>query len=64
MQELTLTLIAISVLLPAISIASFIIGYNINASKPVFKPKKKEKPSENQKMLDRIENATIYKTEK
>lgn len=64
MQELTITLIAISVMLPAISIAAFIIGYNINASKPIMKPKRKSKPSENDTMLDRINRATVYKTEK
>ncbi len=49
-----------SVLLPILSIAFFIIGYNVNAPKKIFKPTpKKKKPTEDEKMLERIDNARI-----
>lgn len=47
------------------SIASFIIGYNINAPKKIMQmPKKQEEkePTETEKMLERIENAQVYTT--
>ena len=57
-----LVIIAVlSVLLPVISIASFIIGYNVNAQKKILKPKpkaKKEK-TEDEIMLERIDNARV-----
>ena len=56
-----LAVIAIlSVLLPVMSIASFVIGYNVNAPKRILarKPKKAE-PTEDEKMLERIDNARI-----
>ena len=44
-------------------IASVILGYNINASKKIFTLPKKIKPTEDEIMMERIENAQVYKTE-
>lgn len=54
----------LAALLPVMSIASFIIGYNVNAQKKIFKaPEKKRKPTADEILLERIENAQVYKTE-
>lgn len=53
---------ALSVLLPVMSIAFFIIGYNMNAPKKIRVAPKKEKKreqTEDEKMLERIDNARI-----
>ena len=54
-------IIVLAALLPVMSISSFLIGYNVNAQKKVFVPKKKEKreQSEDEKMLERIDNARV-----
>ena len=60
-MELVL-IMALSVLLPIMSIAFFIIGYNMNAQTKIrVAPKKKTKhiPTENEKMLERIDNARV-----
>lgn len=56
-----IAIIVLAVLIPAMSIASFIIGYNVNAQKKIFKPKPKEKKgmTEDEIMLDRIDKARI-----
>ena len=57
-----LVIIAVlSVLLPIFTIAGFIIGYNVNAPRKVLVPKKKEKRelTEDEKMLERIDNAKV-----
>ena len=36
-------IIVLAALLPVMSISSFLIGYNVNAQKKIFVPKKKEK---------------------
>jgi hypothetical protein len=57
-----IVLIVMAVLLPIMTINAFIIGYNMNAPKKIrVTPKKKEKhePTENEKMLERIDNARI-----
>lgn len=57
----TIALIAMSVLLPIASIASFVIGYNINADKKIFRRKPKPAPpTDDELMLDRIDNAKVY----
>lgn len=54
-------IIVLAALLPIMSISSFLIGYNVNAQKKIFVPKKKEKreQSEDEKMLERIDNARV-----
>ena len=54
-------IIVLAALLPIMSISSFLIGYNVNAQKKVFVPKKKEKreQTEDEKMLERIDNARV-----
>lgn len=54
-------IIVLAALLPIMSISSFLIGYNVNAQKKILVPKKKEKreQSEDEKMLERIDNARV-----
>lgn len=54
-------IIVLAALLPVMSISSFLMGYNVNAQKKIFVPKKKEKreQSEDEKMLERIDNARV-----
>lgn len=54
-------IIVLAALLPVMSISSFLIGYNVNAQKKILVPKKKEKreQSEDEKMLERIDNARV-----
>ena len=56
-------LIAVLILafaLPIFTISAFVIGYNVNAQKKLFKaPKKKAEPTEDEVMLDRIDKATV-----
>ena len=49
----------LAALLPILTITAFVIGYNCNAPKKILKPHKKQKPTEDQIMLDRIDKATI-----
>lgn len=57
---MVIALIVMSALLPIFSITAFIIGYNVNAQKKIFKlPKKAEDPTPEQEMLDRIDKATV-----
>ena len=59
MELIVITVLA--VLMPIMSIASFVIGYNVNAQKKILKPKpkKKEKKTEDEIMLERIDNARV-----
>jgi len=52
-------IVVLAALLPIMTIAGFIIGYNINASRRIFVPKKKHKPTADEIMLDRIDKATV-----
>lgn len=54
-------LISMSVLLPVMTITAFVIGYNVNAQKKILKPKPKpkEEKSENEIMIERINNARV-----
>ena len=51
----------LSALLPIMSILSFIVGYNISAPRKILAPKKKagHDMSEDEKMLERIDNARV-----
>lgn len=58
-MELIMIMI-LAVLLPIMTITGFIIGYNVNATRKIFKPKpKKKEQSEDEKMLERIDNARV-----
>ena len=53
-------LIAMSFLLPIMTISAFVVGYNVNAQKKILKPKpKKKEKTEDEIMLERIDNARI-----
>jgi len=57
-------MLVMTIITPVMCIVSFIIGYNINAPKKIFRlPEKKVKPTEDELMLERIEKAQVYKTE-
>ena len=62
MEYLPVMLIIMSVLTPILCIASFIVGYNVNAPKKIMKIRKKSKEelTEDEKMLQRIDNAKVY----
>ena len=59
MELVVITVLA--ALLPIMSIASFIVGYNISAPRKILVPKKKEerKLTEDEAMLERINNARV-----
>ena len=53
-------IIALACLLPIFTIAGFVIGYNVNAPKKIFRmPQKKAEPTADEIMLDRIDKATV-----
>jgi type IV secretory pathway component VirB8 len=56
-----IAIIVLAALLPIMSISSFLIGYNVNATKKVFVPKKKEthEKTQDEIMLERIDNARV-----
>lgn len=56
-----IVIIVLASLLPIMCIASFIIGYNVNAPKKIFTIPKKEKTelSEDEMMLERIDKARV-----
>ena len=54
-----IAIIVLAALLPIMSITFFIIGYNVNATKRIFVPKKKHKPTKDEIMLERIDKATV-----
>ena len=59
MELIVITIL--SVLLPVMSISSFLIGYNVNAQRKILVPKKKDKRelTEDEKMLERIDKAKV-----
>lgn len=59
MTEICLLIMAI--LTPFLTISAFVIGFNLNAPKKILakKPKASEK-TEEQTMLERIDNAQVY----
>ena len=56
-----IVIVALSVLLPIMTIAAFVVGYNVNAPKKILKPKPKKKAgkTEDEIMLERIDNARV-----
>ena len=56
-----IAIIVLAALLPIMSITSFIIGFNVNAQKKMFRlPKKAEsEPTEDELMLERIDKARV-----
>jgi len=65
METLALMVLVMAVITPILCIASFIVGYNVNAQRKILKlPEKKREPTADEVMLERIENAKVYKTEK
>ena len=49
----------LSGLLPIFTITAFVIGYNVNAPKKLFKRHKKHVPTEDEAMLERIDKVTL-----
>lgn len=49
----------LAVLMPIMTIAAFVIGYNCNAPKKILKHSKKRKPTNDELMLERIDKATL-----
>lgn len=62
MEYMAILFLIMAVITPVLCIASFIIGYNVNAPKKIFRPKKKDKGelTEDEKMLQRIDSASVY----
>lgn len=56
-----IAIIVLAALLPIMTIAGFIVGYNVNAPKKIFRlPKKAEtEPTEDELMLERIDKARV-----
>lgn len=53
-------IIVLAALLPIMTIVGFIVGYNVNAPRKIFKlPQKKAEPTADEIMLDRIDKATV-----
>ena len=53
-------IIVLAALLPIMTIAGFVIGYNVNAPRKIFRmPAKKKEPTADEVMLDRIDKATV-----
>ena len=53
-------IIVLTALLPIMTIAGFVVGYNVNATRKIFKmPAKKKEPTADEIMLDRIDKATV-----
>lgn len=49
----------LAVLMPIMTIAAFVIGYNCNAPKKILKHSKKRTPTKDELMLERIDKATL-----
>lgn len=48
-------------LCPVLTITAFIVGYNVNATKKIFKlPEKERALTADEEMLKRIDEATVY----
>lgn len=56
-----IAIIVLAALLPIMTIAGFIVGFNVNAPKKIFRlPKKAEnEPTEDELMLERIDKARV-----
>lgn len=55
-----IVIIILACLMPIFTITGFIVGYNINAQKKIFKlPKKKSEPTDDEVMLERIDKARV-----
>ena len=55
-----IAIIVLAALLPIMTIAGFVVGYNINAPRKIFRlPQKKAEPTADEIMLDRIDKATV-----
>lgn len=55
-----IAIIILACLLPIMTIAGFVVGYNINAPRKIFRmPAKKAQPTADEIMLDRIDKATV-----
>lgn len=55
-----IVIIVMACLLPIFTIAGFVVGYNINAPRKIFRlPEKKKEPTADEIMLDRIDKATV-----
>lgn len=53
-------IIVLAALLPIFTIAGFVVGYNVNAPRKLFRmPQKKAEPTADEIMLDRIDKATV-----
>ena len=59
---MVIALIVMSALMPILTITAFVVGYNVNADRKILriKRKKKEKKTEDEKMLERIDSARVY----
>lgn len=58
-----IALIIMAALMPILTITAFIVGYNVNANKKIgtgIIRKKKHEPTDDEKMLQRIDNAKVY----
>lgn len=53
------TIIILSVLMPIIAIAAFIIGYNVNAQRKIFVRKPKKEKTQEEALLERIDKVHI-----
>ena len=50
----------LAALLPIMTIAGFVVGYNVNAPRKIFRlPAKETEPTADEIMLERIDKATI-----
>ena len=49
----------LAVLMPIMTIAAFVIGYNCNAPKKILHHSKKRTPTDDEIMLERIDKATV-----
>lgn len=58
-----IALVTMAALTPILTITAFIVGYNVNANKKIgtgIIRKKKHEPTDDEKMLQRIDNAKVY----
>ena len=47
--------------MPVMTITAFVIGYNVNAERKIFRRRPKPlPPTEDEMMLERIDNAKVY----
>lgn len=56
-----IAIIVLAALLPIMTIAGFVIGYNVNAPRKIFKlpVKEKSEPTQDELMLERIDKARV-----